>query len=107
MSDTENQDEAESSDRTENQAEAEGVADSVDEVTRGGMKFVRALFWIGVIIGIAVGAIAYYQRQKLAAMSDDEIREFFAEKMDGRVPEEQLAHVRKMSRLHGWKTKAK
>ena len=93
MSDTENQDEAESSDETENQAEAEGVADSVDEVTKGGMKFVKALFWIGVISGIAVGAIVYNQRQKLAAMSDDEIRELFAEKMDGRVPEEQLAQI--------------
>ena len=93
MSDTENQDDAESSAEPESAAEAESVPDSLDEVTTGGMKVLKALFWIGVITGIAVGAAAFYQRQKLAAMSDDEIRAFLAEKMDGRVPGEQLAQI--------------
>ena len=74
-------------------------ADAVDEILEadvgGGAvgKFLKTLFWIGVISGIAIGATVYYQRQKLAAMSDDEIRLFLAEKLDGRVPGEQLAQI--------------
>ena len=56
----------------------------------------RALLWLGVIVGIGIGlavATGVRQRQRLGAMSDDEIREFLAGKLEGRVPDEQLVQI--------------
>jgi len=91
-------DEESSSEDASAAGEEEVVVASEEETAAGfdgggGMKLLKTLFWIGVIGGIAIGATVYYQRQKLAAMSDDEIRSFLTEKLGERVPGEQLAQI--------------
>jgi hypothetical protein len=56
-------------------------------------KFLTAvlmLILIGVIAGVAASLAA---RKRLEAMSDDEIRAFLADKLEGKVAEEQLATI--------------
>ena len=56
-------------------------------------KFLTAvllLVLIGVIAGIAASLAA---RQRLEAMSDEEIRAFLADKLGGKVGEDQLATI--------------
>lgn len=51
---------------------------------------VLLLVLIGVVAGIAASLAA---RKRLESMSDEEIRAFLADKLDGKVGEEQLATI--------------
>jgi putative lipoprotein len=74
----------------------ERMTDPLEEAEKGG-KFFRRVFWLGVIAGAGVAvAYAMNQRQKLAAMSDDEIRAMLQEKLGGRVADEQLVEIQNM-----------
>ena len=54
------------------------------------IKLLILLVIIGAIIKFAVAMVA---KSKFAAMSDEEIRAFLADKLDGKVSEEQLASI--------------
>lgn len=57
------------------------------------MKFFKFLFWVVVIAaGVAVAA-SIASKKKFAGMSDDEIRAFLADKLDGKVAEDQLKSI--------------
>lgn len=76
--------------------ENSGDEDAVEMVEDAGKSggFFKKVFWIGVLAGVGVGiAYAMNQRQKLAAMSDEEIRAMLDEKLGGRVQEEQLVQI--------------
>lgn len=80
----------------ENSSEAEQVeAESTGgEPEAGGGSMFKKLFLAGLIAGVAAAlALAINQRQKLAAMSDDEIRAMLDEKLGGRVSGDQLAEI--------------
>lgn len=73
--------------------DAETSADLLEEAGKGG-RFFKRVFWLSVIVGVGVAvAFAKNQRQKLAAMSDDEIRAMLEEKLGGRVADEQLVDI--------------
>ena len=73
--------------------DAETTTEPLGEARKGG-KFFKRVFWLGVIVGAGVAvAYAMNQRQKLAAMSDDEIRAMLEEKLGGRVADEQLVEI--------------
>jgi uncharacterized lipoprotein YbaY len=58
------------------------------------MKRLLAFVAVVVVISTAVGvALVVRQRQRLAQMSDDELRAFLEEKIGERVPPEQLAQI--------------
>jgi hypothetical protein len=47
-----------------------------------------------IVVGLVVAAVAsYMSKKRLESKSDDEIREFLARKLDGKVGEEQLATI--------------
>ncbi len=57
------------------------------------MKFLKFLFWVVVIAaGVAVAA-SIASKKKFAGMSDDEIRAFLADKLDGKVAADQLKSI--------------
>jgi putative lipoprotein len=77
----------------ENPTDTETSIDLLEEAGKGG-RFFKRVFWLGVIVGAGVAvAYAMNQRQKLAAMSDDEIRAMLEEKLGGRVADEQLVEI--------------
>lgn len=56
-------------------------------------KLLRTLFMM-IVVGIVVAGVAsYMSKKRLESKSDDEIREFLARKLDGKVGEEQLATI--------------
>jgi hypothetical protein len=56
-------------------------------------KLLRTLFLM-IVVGIVVAGVAsYMSKKRLESKSDDEIREFLARKLDGKVGEEQLATI--------------
>lgn len=56
-------------------------------------KLFKTLF-VMIIVGAVVAAVAsYMSKKRLESMSDDEIREFLAAKLDGKVADEQLATI--------------
>jgi putative lipoprotein len=74
-------------------ADEESSTGALEEAEKGG-RFFKRVFWLGVIVGAGVAvAYAMNQRQKLAAMSDDEIRAMLEEKLGGRVTDEQLVEI--------------
>jgi putative lipoprotein len=85
--------------------DAEASTDALEGTGKGG-KFLKRMFWLGVIVGAGVAvAYAMNQRQKLAAMSDDEIRVMLEEKLGGRVTDEQLVDIQNtvISKVRGTK----
>ena len=56
-------------------------------------KLLKTLF-VMIIVGAVVAAVASYtSKKRLESKSDDEIREFLARKLEGKVGEEQLATI--------------
>lgn len=56
-------------------------------------KLLRTLFLM-IAVGLVVAAVAsYMSKKRLESKSDDEIREFLARKLDGKVGEDQLATI--------------
>lgn len=56
-------------------------------------KLLKTLF-VMIVVGLVVAGVAsYMSKKRLEAKSDDEIREFLARKLDGKVGEEQLATI--------------
>jgi hypothetical protein len=56
-------------------------------------KLLKTLF-VMIVVGLVVAGVAsYMSKKRLEAKSDDEIREFLAKKLDGKVGEEQLATI--------------
>jgi putative lipoprotein len=54
------------------------------------LKLLLFVFAIGMVAGIAV---AFKQRERILAMSDDELRAFLADKIGDKVPPEQLLAI--------------
>ncbi len=72
-----------------------------------GSRFLKTVFWVGLAAGIgAAFAFAVNQRQRFAAMSDDEIGAFLAEKLGEKVPQEQLTQIQDtvISKIRGYPT---
>lgn len=58
------------------------------------MKRILSLLLFAVAIGAVVGiAFAYKQRERIMAMSDEELRAFLADKIGDKVPPEQLIAI--------------
>ena len=56
-------------------------------------KLLKTLFLM-IIVGLVVAAVASYtSKKRLEGKSDDEIREFLAKKLDGKVGDEQLTTI--------------
>lgn len=56
-------------------------------------KLLKSLF-VMIVVGLVVAGVAsYMSKKRLEAKSDDEIREFLAKKLDGKVGEEQLVTI--------------
>ncbi len=57
-------------------------------------KLIKLLLIVAIAIGIGVGiAKLNEQKQKFLALSEEEQREFLAEKIGSKVPEEKLAEI--------------
>jgi hypothetical protein len=56
-------------------------------------KLLRTLFVMIVVSLVVAGVASYMSKKRLESKSDDEIREFLARKLDGKVGEEQLATI--------------
>lgn len=56
-------------------------------------KLFTAILLLIVAGAVAAAVAAVVARKRLESMSDDEIRAFLASKLEGRVPEEQLATI--------------
>lgn len=56
-------------------------------------KLFKALLLLFVVSLVAAAVAAYVSRQRLAAMSDDEIRSYLASKIGEKVDEEQLVAI--------------
>jgi len=54
------------------------------------IKFVFLMMLVGVAVTVVVAVVS---KKKLEALSDDEIREFLAVKLSGRVGDDQLATI--------------
>jgi hypothetical protein len=58
------------------------------------MKKLLSTLFLMIVVGLAVAGVAsYMSRKRLESKSDDEIREFLARKLEGRVGEEQLTTI--------------
>ena len=58
------------------------------------MKKLLSTLFLMIVVGLAMAGVAsYMSRKRLESKSDDEIREFLARKLEGRVGEEQLATI--------------
>ena len=58
------------------------------------MKKLLSTLFLMTVVGLAVAGVAsYLSKKRLESKSDDEIREFLARKLDGKVGEEQLATI--------------
>jgi hypothetical protein len=58
------------------------------------MKKLLKTMFLMIVVGLVVAAVASYtSKKRLESKSDDEIREFLARKLDGKVGEEQLATI--------------
>ena len=58
------------------------------------MKKLLSTLFLMIVVGLVVAAVAsYMSKKRLESKSDDEIREFLARKLDGKVGEEQLATI--------------
>ncbi len=58
------------------------------------MKKLLSTLFLMIIVGLVVAGVAsYMSKKRLESKSDDEIREFLARKLDGKVGEEQLATI--------------
>ena len=56
-------------------------------------KFIKFVLFVALVTAL-VGAVASFaSRKKFASMSDDEIRAFLANKLEGKVAEDQLASI--------------
>jgi hypothetical protein len=56
-------------------------------------KLLKTLFLM-IVVGLVVAGVAsYMSKKRLESKSDDEIREFLAKKLDGKVGDEQLATI--------------
>jgi hypothetical protein len=56
-------------------------------------KLLKTLFLM-IVVGLVVAGVAsYMSKKRLESKSDDEIREFLARKLDGKVGDEQLATI--------------
>ena len=56
-------------------------------------KLLKLLFLLGLVVGVAGVVAAIVSRKKFESMSDEEIRAFLADKLDGKVDEAQLASI--------------
>jgi hypothetical protein len=56
-------------------------------------KLIKALFLLLIVAGVAAAVAATVSRKKFESMSDDEIRDFLAAKLDGKVAEDQLSSI--------------
>jgi predicted Ser/Thr protein kinase len=56
-------------------------------------KLLKLVFLLVLVVGVAGVVAAIVSRKKFESMSDDEIRSFLAEKLDGKVDEAQLASI--------------
>jgi len=60
------------------------------------MKKLFTALLLAIVIGVVAGIVASMMaRKRLEAMTDDEIREYLAGKLDGKVDEDQLASIQK------------
>lgn len=58
------------------------------------MKKLFKTVFVMIVVGLIIGAVASMKAKKrLEAMSDDEIRDYLATKLDGKVGEEQLVAI--------------
>jgi hypothetical protein len=58
------------------------------------MKKLLSTLFVMTVVGLVVAGVAsYMSKKRLESKSDDEIREFLARKLDGKVGEEQLATI--------------
>jgi len=58
------------------------------------MKKLLKLILLLMMVGLVAGAVAaYVSRKKFQAMSDEEIRDFLAGKLEGKVAADQLASI--------------
>jgi hypothetical protein len=58
------------------------------------MKALLKTLFLMIVVGLVVGAVAsIMSKKRLESKSDDEIREFLARKLDGKVGEEQLTTI--------------
>ena len=56
-------------------------------------KLLKTLFLM-IVVGLVVAGVAsYMSKKRLESKSDDEIREFLAKKLDGKVADEQLTTI--------------
>ncbi|HSJ70150.1 MAG TPA: hypothetical protein VLA29_00705 [Acidimicrobiia bacterium] len=56
-------------------------------------KLIKALFLLLIVVGVAAAVAATVSRKKFESMSDDEIRDFLAGKLDGKVADDQLSSI--------------
>ncbi len=56
-------------------------------------KLIKGLFLLLVVAGVAAAVAAAVSRKKFESMSDDEIRDFLAAKLEGKVAEDQLSSI--------------
>jgi hypothetical protein len=58
------------------------------------MKKLLSTLFVMTVVGLVVAGVAsYMSKKRLESKSDEEIREFLARKLDGKVGEEQLATI--------------
>lgn len=58
------------------------------------MKTLLKMLLVALVVGVVAGVVvSFLARKRLAAMSDDEIREYVASKLVGRVGQEQLETI--------------
>jgi hypothetical protein len=58
------------------------------------MKKLLKTMFLMIVVGLVVAGVAsYMSKKRLESKSDDEIREFLAKKLDGKVADEQLATI--------------
>lgn len=56
-------------------------------------KLIKALFLLLIVVGVAAAVAATVSRKKFESMSDEEIRDFLAAKLDGKVADDQLSSI--------------
>ena len=56
-------------------------------------KLIKGLFLLLIVVGVAAAVAATVSRKKFESMSDNEIRDFLAAKLEGKVAEDQLSSI--------------
>ncbi len=56
-------------------------------------KLIKGTFLLLLVVGVAAAVAATVSRKKFESMSDDEIRDFLAAKLEGKVADDQLSSI--------------